>query len=68
VTGYLVDTNVPSELTRPTPEVRVAEFLKRAGKERVYISVLTLGEICKGIGELSPSAKRTTFNIGSIRS
>lgn len=61
MTGYLVDTNIPSELTRPKPEVRVAELLKKAGKERVYVSVLTLGEICKGIGELSPGAKRTTL-------
>lgn len=61
MTGYLVDTNVPSELTRPKPEASVAEFLKQAGKERVYVSVLTLGEICKGIGELPISAKRTNL-------
>lgn len=61
MTGYLVDTNVPSELTRPKPEVHVAELLKQAGKERVYVSVLTLGEICKGIGELPISAKRTNL-------
>ena len=61
MTGYLVDTNIPSELTRPKPEAHVAEFLKHAGKDRVYVSVLTLGEICKGIGELPLSAKRTNL-------
>jgi predicted nucleic acid-binding protein len=59
VNGFLVDTNIPSELTRPRPEPLVAEFLKAAGKERVYVSVLTLGEICKGIAGLPASARRT---------
>jgi toxin FitB len=33
VNGYLVDTNIPSELTRDTPDARVAAFLENAGKE-----------------------------------
>jgi predicted nucleic acid-binding protein len=57
--GYLVDTNIPSELTRDTPDGRVAAFLENAGRERVYLSVMTLGEICKGIDALPPSRKRT---------
>ncbi len=57
MTGFLADTNVPSELTRPSPDVRVAAFLKDAGKEQVYLSVLTLGEIRKGVAEL-PSGNR----------
>ena len=56
--GYLVDTNIPSELTRPKPEHRVASFLKEVGKDRVYISVLTLGEICKGIAGIPAGARR----------
>jgi toxin FitB len=59
VKGYLVDTNIPSELTRPKPDPRVAAFLKEAGKERVYLSVLTLGEICKGIAGLPVSVRRS---------
>ena len=42
--GYLLDTNIPSELTYPKPERLVAEFLRKAGKESLYVSVLTLGE------------------------
>ena len=58
--GYLVDTNVPSELTRPRlePEPRVAAFLKAAGQEGIYLSVLTIGEICKGIAGLPFSHSR----------
>ena len=47
--GFLADTNIPSELTRPNPDVRVASFLKEAGKGQLYLSVLTLGEMRKGV-------------------
>jgi predicted nucleic acid-binding protein len=53
----LVDTNLPSELTRPTPDSRVAAFLIDAGKKGVYASVITIGEIAKGIAAL-PEGKR----------
>jgi predicted nucleic acid-binding protein len=42
VKGYLVDTNVPSELTRDTPDARVVAFLRRAGKESLFLRVMTL--------------------------
>lgn len=57
--GYLVDTNIPSELTRERPDARVAAFLTKAGQSSVFLSVLTIGEICKGIAELPASRKRT---------
>ena len=57
--GYLVDTNIPSELTRERPDARVSAFLANAGQSRVFLSVLTIGEICKGIAELPASRKRT---------
>ena len=56
--GYLVDTNVPSELTRETPDARVVAFLRKAGKESLFLSVMTLGEICKGIDMLPVGQKR----------
>jgi predicted nucleic acid-binding protein len=59
VKGYLVDTNIPSELTRDRPDARVAAFLANAGQKSVFLSVLTIGEICKGIAELPASQKRT---------
>ncbi len=58
---YLVDTNIPSELTREMPDARVAAFLKDAGQSSVFLSVLTIGEICKGIATLLPSQKRATL-------
>ena len=57
--GYLVDTNIPSELTREKPDARVAAFLANADQKSVFLSVLTIGEICKGIAEIPASQKRT---------
>ena len=59
--GYLVDTNIPSELTREKPDARVATFLRNAGKGTVFLSVRTIGEICKGIAGLPASPKRTVL-------
>ena len=59
--GYLVDTNVPSELTRETPDARVVAFLRKAGKESLFLSVMTLGEICKGIAGLPAGERRTAL-------
>jgi predicted nucleic acid-binding protein len=61
VKGYLVDTNIPSELTRQQPDARVADFIRQAGKENLFLSVMTIGEICKGIDLLPVSQKRTTL-------
>jgi predicted nucleic acid-binding protein len=61
VNAYLVDTNVVSELTRGTPEARVVAFLRNAGKDGVFLSVMTLGEICKGIAMLPASHKRNAL-------
>jgi predicted nucleic acid-binding protein len=58
----LVDTNIPSELTREKPDARVARFLQEAGKERVSLSVMTIGEICKGIAALPAGQRRNMLN------
>jgi predicted nucleic acid-binding protein len=49
--GWLLDTNVISELlkgTRANP--MVVEWVERAEESRLHLSVITLGEIAKGIG------------------
>jgi len=61
VKGYLVDTNIPSEFTRLEPDARVADFIRKAGKENLFLSVMTVGEICKGIDLLPVSQKRRTL-------
>lgn len=47
--SYLVDTNVLSELCRRVPDVGVVEWFSERPPITLYLSVLTLGEIRKGI-------------------
>jgi len=44
---YLVDTNVVSEARRGTKEARI--WLRSVDPATIYLSVITLGEIMKGI-------------------
>lgn len=53
---YLLDTNVVSKPAKPTPSAKLFRWLSDHDAE-VLISVLTLGEIVKGI-ELMPLGKR----------
>ena len=46
--GYLLDTNVISELVRPRPEIRVTSWVDSVDEDLFFLSVLTLGEIRKG--------------------
>jgi len=47
--AYLLDTNVLSETRKPKPDAGVLAFLKAADPSSVYLSVLTIGELRKGI-------------------
>jgi predicted nucleic acid-binding protein len=59
VSGFLVDTNIPSELTRDQPDARVMSFIRKAGQGNLFLSVMTIGEIRKGIDELAIGQKRS---------
>jgi predicted nucleic acid-binding protein len=45
VNGYLLDTNVISELKRAKPDENVSAFIAREPLERFYLSVVTFAEI-----------------------
>ncbi len=55
--SYLVDTNVISELTRPQPAAAVAAWFEEVADEALHLSVLTLGELRRGV-EKRPAGKR----------
>jgi len=46
---YLVDTNVLSEARRGRPEAR--DWLRSVDPDQVFLSVVTLGEIMRGIAQ-----------------
>jgi predicted nucleic acid-binding protein len=58
MSGFLLDTNCVSEMVRVKPEPRVLEWMEAADEEMLYLSVLTLGEIRKGIGGISHGKRR----------
>jgi toxin FitB len=60
MTGFLLDTNVLSELTRPKSDQHVENWLNTADDERLFLSVISLGEIVKGLTIL-PESKRRQF-------
>lgn len=58
MSGFLLDTNVISELVKPRPEARVSSWLEAVDEGLLYLSVLTIGEIRKGIITSVPDANR----------
>ena len=56
--GFLLDTNIPSEMTRPRPQPSVCEWLDDADDDQLYFSVVSLGEILKGVTILPESKRR----------
>ena len=54
---YLLDTCVVSELVAKQPNPRVLKWIDTVDADGVYISVITVGEITKGIEKL-PNSKR----------
>lgn len=54
---YLLDTCVISELVAKQPNRNVLEWIDSVDPDGVYLSVITIGEITKGIEKL-PNSKR----------
>ena len=55
---YLLDTCVISEVVRRRPGQRVAKWLGQQDEASLYLSVLTLGELHKGISQLPAGDRR----------
>ncbi|HXX02125.1 MAG TPA: type II toxin-antitoxin system VapC family toxin [Candidatus Acidoferrales bacterium] len=59
MSGFLLDTNCISELVRSQPEPRVLQWMEAADESLLYLSVLTLGEIRKGVAGVPQGRRRT---------
>lgn len=55
--GWLLDTNIVAELAKPTGSVRVLAWAAAKDDSSLFLSILTLGEYDKGLGNL-PSDSR----------
>ena len=57
--SYLLDTNILSELRRKAPNAGVVEWCSRRPTSTLFLSVLTLGELRKGVERLVDEPRRT---------
>lgn len=55
---YLLDTCVISEMIRPNPDRHVQKWILNQEEENLYLSVLTLGEIQKGICKMEEVSRK----------
>jgi toxin FitB len=62
VTGWLLDTNVLSELRRPKPEPKVVRFVAAQPLEQLCVSTVTFAEIRFGIELLDDANRRAALN------
>lgn len=60
--GWLLDTNVISELRRPRPEARVVAFVAAQPLETLFVSAVTFAEIRYGIEMIGDPIRRTELN------
>ena len=59
--NYILDTNVISELVTPQPDENVARWIENIDPQTVFLSVITVGELKKGIEKLSDSRRKTVL-------
>ena len=62
MTGWLLDTNIISELRRPKPEPKVTEFIRSQPLEGLFVSIVTFAEIRFGIELLPDATRRSDLN------
>ncbi|GIV97587.1 MAG: ribonuclease VapC [Herpetosiphonaceae bacterium] len=56
---YLLDTCIISELITKKPNQKVVTWIDSIDPDTAYLSVITIGEIQKGIAKLSDSVRRS---------
>ncbi len=59
--NYLLDTCVLSELVKSIPDEKVMDWLDATPNDKLYLSVITIGEIRKGLTKLPESKKKTSL-------
>jgi tRNA(fMet)-specific endonuclease VapC len=59
--NYILDTNVISELVTSQPDANVTRWIESVDPQNVYLSVITVGELKKGIEKLPDSRRKTVL-------
>jgi predicted nucleic acid-binding protein len=61
--NYLLDTCLISELAKSEPHKKVVDWVLRKNETSFYLSVLTFGELHKGVEKLPESKKKDELRI-----
>jgi toxin FitB len=61
--SYLLDTCLLSEFLKKTPNPQVLEWFDERDEESLFISVLAIGEIQKGIAKLPTSKRKSELKL-----
>lgn len=59
--NYLLDTCLLSELRKPEPDAGVVAWVSDVNEARLFVSVLSLGEIQKGVAKLEDGRRKNAF-------
>jgi toxin FitB len=62
---FLLDTNVLSETRKKQPDVNVVTFLSTAEPSSIFVSVLSLGELRKGVAMKSRTDPDAAKRLGA---
>jgi hypothetical protein len=63
MTGYLLDTNIVSELRKQKPHGGVVAWLQALREDQVHISAVTIGELQRGIERVRKQDKAKALEI-----
>jgi hypothetical protein len=56
--GFLLDTNIPSELMRPRPEPKVEGWVAAQDMSALFLSVVSIGELETGFTTMRDAVRR----------
>ena len=62
MSGWLLDTNVLSELRRPKPNQKVIDFVAAQPLDLLFVSIVTFAEIRFGIETIADPVRRAELN------
>jgi predicted nucleic acid-binding protein len=61
----IVDTNVLSELMRPSPSSAVRDWVRSQAEDQLYTTAITVAEIRYGIGRLAPGQRKDSLRAAA---
>lgn len=61
--SYLIDTNAVSELARKQPDPRVVAWFEATPGDALHVSVLTLGELRRGVEGLREKRRQEKLRV-----